>query len=89
MLVLPSEITHNRARACALAVRQEMSAVSESCVVLDASQLVKFDSSALAIMLQSRREALALGKDFAVHAMTPRLAGLAALYGVQDLLKAA
>ena len=89
MLVLPPEITHSQARACALAVSQEMTAVRDSHVVLDATQLIKFDSSALAVMLQCRREALAQGKEFAVHGLTPHLAGLAALYGVEDLLKAA
>lgn len=88
MLVLPPEITHSQARACALAVGQDMTAVRDAQVVLDASQLVKFDSSALAVMLQCRREALAQGKGFAVHGLTPHLAELAALYGVEDLLKA-
>lgn len=89
MLVLPIEITHSQARDCALAVRQDMMAAPDSQVVLDASQLVKFDSSALATMLQCRREALALGKNFAVHGLTPHLAKLAALYGVEGLLNAA
>lgn len=89
MLVLPPEITHSQARACALAVSQEVAAAPGSRVLLDASQLVKFDSSALAIMLQCRREALVVGKDFAVHGLTPHLAKLAALYGIEDLLKVA
>lgn len=88
MLVLPAEITHSQASACALALTQEMTTVTDSPVVLDATQLSKFDSSALAVMLQCRREALAQGKAFAVHGLTPHLAGLAALYGVEDLLKA-
>lgn len=89
MLVLPPEITHSHARACALTVRQDMTAVPDSQVVLDASQLVKFDSSALAVMLQCRREALAAGKKFVVHGLTPPLAKLAALYGIESLLSAA
>ena len=66
-----------------------MHAAPDSQVVLDASQLVKFDSSALAVMLQCRREALAAGKNFAVHGLTPPLAKLAELYGVDSLLTAA
>ncbi len=88
MLVLPIEITHAQARNCAMALSQEMATVRDSHVVLDATQLIKFDSSALAVMLQCRREALAQGKVFAVHGLTQRLAELAALYGVEDLLKA-
>lgn len=89
MIVLPPEITHSQARACALAVSQNMQAASGSQVVLDASQLAKFDSSALAVMLQCRREALAAGKNFTVHGLTPPLAKLAELYGVESLLTAA
>ena len=89
MLVLSPEITHIQARACAQAIRQDMMAASDSHVVLDASQLVRFDSSALAALLQCRREALALGKSFAVDGMTPHLAKLATLYGIEGLLNAA
>ena len=89
MLVLPPELTHAQARACAMAMSQEMAAVRGSKVVLNASQLIKFDSSALALMLQCRREALALGKNFTVHGLTPPLAKLATLYGIESLLTAA
>lgn len=88
MLVLPSEIKLAQARNCAMAMSLEMAAVRDSQVVMDASQLIKFDSSALAVMLQCRRAALAQGKSFAVQGLTPHLAELAALYGVEDLLKA-
>ena len=49
----------------------------------------QFDSSALAVLLECRREALALGKTFAVAGMPARLRELAALYGVGELLAAA
>ena len=54
--------------------------------VADASALRDFDSSALAVLLECRREALALGKTFAVSSLHPRLHALAALYGVGELL---
>jgi phospholipid transport system transporter-binding protein len=54
--------------------------------VADASALLHFDSSALAVLLECRREALALGKSFAVTQLHPRLRALAALYGVGELL---
>jgi phospholipid transport system transporter-binding protein len=54
--------------------------------VADASALRRFDSSALAVLLECRREALTLGKTFAVSQMHPRLRALAALYGVGELL---
>ena len=55
----------------------------------DASALQVFDSSALAVLLECRRHALAAGKTFAVHALPPALAGMATLYGVAELLAAA
>ena len=57
-------------------------------VVADASALTEFDSSALAILLECRREALAAGKSFSVQAAPPRLRQLAGLYGVADLIPA-
>lgn len=89
MLVLSAEITHKQARACAVALKQGLPAIQEPQVVLDASAMVKFDSSALAVMLQCRREALGLGKSFIVQGLTPRLRDLATLYGIVGLLEAA
>jgi len=40
------------------------------------------------VLLECRREALALGKTFAVAHMPPRLRDLAGLYGVSELLVA-
>jgi phospholipid transport system transporter-binding protein len=57
--------------------------------VADASALQRFDSSTLAVLLDCRREALALGKTFSVRQMPPRLRELASLYGVAELLPAA
>jgi len=86
VLVLPAELTHGQATACgrmlAQALRSEPGREAEA----DASALRKFDSSALAVLLECRREALAMGKRFAVTHMHPRLRALAALYGVAELL---
>jgi phospholipid transport system transporter-binding protein len=58
-------------------------------VVADAGALAHFDSSALAVLLECRREALAGGKTFAVARLPARLRELAVLYGVAELLPAA
>ncbi len=55
-------------------------------LVIDASALTQFDSSALAVMLACRREAIALGKTFAVQGLPDKLAQLAGLYGVAELI---
>ena len=86
MLVLPAELTHAHADACCHMLAQALRSDSGTQAVADASALRKFDSSALAVLLECRREALALGKSFAVHQMQPRLRALATLYGVSELL---
>jgi phospholipid transport system transporter-binding protein len=88
MLVLPAELTHEQAPACVRMLGQALRAQPGSLTVADASALVTFDSSALAVLLECRREALALGKGFAVAHLPPRLRELAALYGVGELLPA-
>lgn len=89
MLVLPSRLTHDEAPACALMLRQSLAGQSGSSTVVDASAVSQFDSSALAVLLECRREASALGRAFAVKGMPARLRELAALYGIAGLLPAA
>jgi phospholipid transport system transporter-binding protein len=89
MLVLPGELTHAHAVACSRMLLQGMQSDPGTQAVADASGLRQFDSSALAVLLDCRREALALGKSFAVHQLPPKLRELAGLYGVAELLPAA
>ena len=86
MLVLPPKLTHDEAPACAYMLQRGLAGQTDTATVVDASALVHFDSSALAVLLECRREALALGKTFAVTQMHPRLRDLAGLYGVGELL---
>jgi phospholipid transport system transporter-binding protein len=88
MLMLPAEITHSSARACAHMLGQALQQ-SEAAVVADASALSRFDSSALAVLLECRREAQMAGKTFSVRALPVRLRALASMYGVAELLPAA
>lgn len=88
MLVLPARLTHGDAVACCRMLAQSLGAQG-SHAVADASALVQFDSSALAVLLECRREALARGKGFSIAHMPPRLRELAGLYGVAELLPAA
>jgi phospholipid transport system transporter-binding protein len=86
LLVLPAELTHAQAPACSRMLAQALRSEPGTQAVADASALRQFDSSALAVLLDCRREALALGKSFAVSHMHPRLRELAGLYGVAELL---
>jgi phospholipid transport system transporter-binding protein len=86
VLVLPAELTHSQATACCRMLAQALRTQPGGEAVADASALRRFDSSALAVLLECRREALALGKSFAVSQLHPRLRALATLYGVAELL---
>ncbi|MGE4241662.1 STAS domain-containing protein [Ramlibacter sp.] len=86
MLVLPERLTHDDAAACGRMLAQALRAIPGDRAVADASALRVFDSSALAVLLDCRREALALGKVFSVGHMPPLLRELATLYGVAELL---
>jgi phospholipid transport system transporter-binding protein len=88
MLVLPAQLTHQDAAACARMLAQSLRSETQAAVVADAGALERFDSSALAVLLDCRREALALGKSFAVAGMPARLRELASVYGVAGLLPA-
>ncbi len=67
---------------------QALRALSQTAVA-DASGLHSFDSSAIAVLLECRREAQLQGKSFSVRGLSERLRSLAALYGVAELLPAA
>ena len=89
MLVLPAELTHEHAAACSRMLQQGLRNDPARSLVADAAALSHFDSSALAVLLDCRREALALGKTFSVKGLPARLRVLAGLYGVAELLPAA
>lgn len=89
MLALPAQLTHAQAAKCSEDLRAGVVASATGAVVVDASALTQFDSSALAVLLDCRREALRQGQSFAVRGLPERLRQLAGLYGVSELLLAA
>ena len=89
MLVLPAELTHKEATACVRMLAQALRSEPGIAVIADASGLTRFDSSALAVLLECRREALVLGKTFSVRELPADLRKLAGVYGVAGLLPAA
>lgn len=86
MLMLPAELTHEQAPACSRMLEQALRSEAGATVIADAGALERFDSSALAVLLECRREALAVGKAFTVARMPARLRKLASVYGVEQLL---
>lgn len=89
VLVLPARLTHDDAPACVRMLQQGLGAQRGSVAIVDASALSTFDSSALAVLLECRREAGVQGRGFAVKGLPQRLRELAMLYGVAGLLPAA
>ncbi|HEY1391915.1 MAG TPA: STAS domain-containing protein [Methylibium sp.] len=92
MLLLPETLTAREARdtlrMLTTALEKEAKA-SAAELVVDGSPLQRFDSSALAVLLECQRQTQAWGKRFAVKHMPQQLAELAKLYGATDLLPTA
>ena len=86
MLLLPAALTHANALACLQMLQQALAAEVAELIEVDASALVRFDSSALAVLLECRRSCQARGQGLLLRGLAPRLASLVALYGVAELL---
>ncbi len=89
VLNLPQELTHERAQDWLKSLVFALHLEASPTITADASRLKHFDSSALAVLLACRREALEAGKSFVVASMPEKLRQLALVYGVSDLLQSA
>lgn len=85
MLLLPATLTAHEARDTLRMLTQAIQGQAQG-VVVDASSLVHFDSSALSVLLECQRQAQAWGKTFALSQPPDKLTALAKLYGVDVLL---
>ena len=88
MLLLPAVITVREANDARRMLIQALGGEPQGAVVIDASNLQQFDSSALAVLLDCRRAATSWGRPFELRNTPPKLAALARLYGVDVLLLA-
>ena len=86
MLVLPETITHASAVACLASLSRTLDNEPGIELVLDAGGLSRFDSAALAVLLEVRRNVLKMGKKLVLKNAPQRLQDLAALYGIAELL---
>ena len=89
MLILPDTVTLAEASDTLRMLAQAAPRQGAAELTIDAAQLRRFDTSALAVLLECRRIAQADGRSFAVLNAPPKLEALAALYGVEQLLFAA
>lgn len=88
MLLLPETLTLREARDTMRLLKVALEQEGEGDVVVDAGALVRFDSSALAVLIECRRLAQAWGKRFSTRALPPKLGELARVYGIDELLSA-
>lgn len=88
VLRLPEVLMHDQAAACREQLAQAILACGDRVLLLDASDLVQFDSSALAVLLACRRQAHAVGRQLQLQGLPEKLRELARLYGVLDWLQA-
>ena len=87
MLLLPANVTASEANDTRRLLLQALKGEDRAgVVVVDASNLQRFDSSALAVLLECQRAAQAWGKSFELRGAPAKLAALARLYGVDALL---
>lgn len=86
-VLLPASVTQDNAHDVLHLLNQSAPAASGITVVVDCSSLQYFDSSALAVLLASRRQALSEHRGFEVCNMPQRLSDLAQVYGVAELLR--
>ena len=92
-LKLPERMVFQNAVECSALLKK---AITEACqanratgskvAVIDASAVRSFDSAALAVLLQCRRDADALKCTIAIQNMPSQLRELTHLYGVAELL---
>jgi phospholipid transport system transporter-binding protein len=82
---LPATVTLAQASAVLREIESEAPGPDGS-VLIDAGALQNCDSSALAVLLEARRIAIARGGTLQLTGAPAKLAALAALYGVDGLL---
>lgn len=85
---LPERLTLHEAAATLARLQTAVAATPGPVVQVDASSLVQFDSSAVAVLLEVGRQLQQQGKTLQVTGLPPRLRDLVALYGVESLLPA-
>ena len=75
--------------ACLAVLLKGMREQSEREVMLDATPLTRFDSAALAVLLELQRQAASVSKRLLIRGLPGQLSDLAALYGIAELLQSA
>ena len=85
-LFLPEQLTMQSAAQALVVLKRELSSQVGPAVVVDAQGLRVLDSSAVAVLLELRRELQAASRSLSLRHPPKRLSDLVALYGVSELL---
>lgn len=85
-MLLPPTLTLEVVVAVLDRLQAQPSAADRDALTIDASALQVFDTAALAVLLQARRLAQSRGQAWRVRGAPAKLAQLAQLYGVAELL---
>jgi phospholipid transport system transporter-binding protein len=88
MLSLPATLRADEASAAMSVLGIALSEEPGDQIVVDASALTNFDSAALAVLIECRRQAQTAGKKCTLQNASSQLLALAELYGVDGLLPA-
>ncbi len=88
MLLMPATVTVHEARDVLRMLSQALVREPKEQVLVDASGLQHFDTSALAVLIECSRLAQASGRGFLVRGAPAKVSKLARLHGVEELFGA-
>ncbi|MBT9456883.1 MAG: STAS domain-containing protein [Burkholderiaceae bacterium] len=87
MLTLPQKVGLGNAQQVLGALTEAMQAApAQASLELDAAALLDFDSAVLAVLLECQRRAQASGRRLTLVGAPPKLAELARVFGLSELL---
>jgi len=86
MTTLPANLTLREAQGVLDTLRESFGEADADVWRIDAGAVVQLDTSALAVLLECARTAAAGGRRLEILHIPPRLADLARLYDVDELL---
>jgi phospholipid transport system transporter-binding protein len=88
MVTLPDTLTLAQANAAVQSIEHALGqgTVEKGALVIDATVLRSFDTTAIAVLLEARRLAQAAGRALSVRGAPPALVELSGIYGVDGLL---
>lgn len=85
-VALPEQLTMQSAAQALAVLKRELSEQPGPTLAIDAQALRVLDSSAVAVLLELRRDLQSRGQSLSLRHPPQRLSDLVALYGVSELL---